>query len=744
MLNQAQVEEHQPGEQPSAARAAITLDMLASRRVWVGWQTAFRQPGDPEPSKIPYGPDDRPAKADDPNTWCTRAQAETIAATLPRPFGQGGIGIEFTSLDDQHALAGVDLDTCIDDRGTVEPWAREVVELLSSYAEISPSGQGVKVFLLIRCADLPAIREAMGKDGRKWARGKGRHVPSIELYTRNRYFTITGQRLDGAPASLRVVPLEAALQVIRAGERFVGKVNGKRFQPASEAAQDAAGEANGNPGDLAQRIERKAALRPSLRRRWQGDWTGLNDSSRSAMAFALGAELKRAGFSFDDMAAGLRMHRDTREWCAEKGDANGGRELRNIWDNAATEQMMRPGGRGWLESCQRAPGGEPRPNLANVMVALRDDPALADLFAYDQMLRAPILLRPVPCKIVEVPAPEFEPRPVRDADVAALQEHLQLAGLEKLSKDVVHQAVDLRAEEHAFHPVLRFLDSLHWDGDERVSKWLQTYLGADKSDYVEVIGAMFLVGMIARVRQPGCQMDYALVLEGPQGARKSSACRILGQPWFSDNLPDIRTAGKDVGQHLKGKWLIEIAEMASLDRAEAAALKAFLTRPVERYRPSYGRREVIEPRQCVFVGTTNKATYLRDETGGRRFWPVKVGKIDLDALARDRDQLLAEADALFARGMAWWPDETFERKHITPEQEARYEADAWEEAIAEFLKGRTIRTTVLEVARRALSIETPKLGTTEQRRIAAILDRLGWMRGSRTGSERPWVPSPKA
>lgn len=375
----------------------------------------------------------------------------------------------------------------------------------------------------------------------------------------------------------------------------------------------------------------------------------------------------------------------------------------------------------WLNGALCDEKGRPAPNVANVLLALRAAPELREAFAFDEMLSAVILTAPVPG------AEQGDaPRPLRDTDVTALQEWLQHASLVKVGRETVFQAVDLRARERSFHPVREYLNALRWDGEHRVSDWLSTYVGAEPSPYADRIGTMFLVAMIARVFEPGCKADYLPVFEGAQGARKSTACAILGGEWFSDSLPDV-TAGKDVAQHLPGKWLIEIGELSAMSRAESATLKAFISRPVERYRPSYGRTEVIQPRQCVFIGTTNKAAYLRDETGGRRFWPVKVGRIDTDGLIRDRDQLFGEAVALYHSGEKWWPDSDFEREHIAPEQEARFEADAWEETISEWL-ATVERTTVGQVAREALRIETPKIGTADQRRISAILERLEWCR----------------
>jgi predicted P-loop ATPase len=404
-------------------------------------------------------------------------------------------------------------------------------------------------------------------------------------------------------------------------------------------------------------------------------------------------------------------------------------------DRVIALDLAREQSTSWQSKCI-IENGKLLPILANALIAI--EAVMPQAFAYDEMLRAPILM--VPFK----PESNFKPRLVRDVDAGTVQERLQHLGLKRISKDTVHQAVDMRAHARPFHPVRDCLDGLTWDQKPRLSNFLPTYFGTAANDYTKKIGAMFLISMVARILQPGCKADHMLVLEGPQGILKSTACNVLGGQWFSDNLPDV-TAGKDVSQHINGKWLIEVDEMHAMSRAEAAQLKAFITRQAERYRPSYGRKEVIEPRQCVFIGTTNRDVYLRDETGGRRFWPVKIGTINIDALIRDRDQLFAEAVAMYRRKAMWWPDKDFERDHIMPEQAARYESDAWEENISDYLRAQS-RVTVGQVAREALFIETPRISRTDQNRIMAALERLQWRRERADGNtdwqgKRWWVPA---
>ena len=322
--------------------------------------------------------------------------------------------------------------------------------------------------------------------------------------------------------------------------------------------------------------------------------------------------------------------------------------------------------------------GGPLGNLLNAMMFLKRDPTLVRIVAYDRMRLVPMLQRPIP-GTVEV---GVFPRPLRDTDTTALEEYLQRMGLRTVSDAVAHRALLHAAEQNGFHPLQDYLQSLEWDGVLRLDDWLSTYLGVEESVYVRAVGRMFLIQMVARVLRPGCKGDYMLILESPdQGEGKSTVCEILaGKEYFSDSLPKLEHE-KDAMQHLRGKWLLEIGEMAAMSRSDADQIKHFVSKTSDRFRPSYGRNEVTNHRQCVFVGTTNRDNYLRDETGARRFWPVTVGSVDLDALKYDRDQLFAEAVVAFKAGEHWWPSRDFEREHMAAQQEMRQEGDPWEPVI---------------------------------------------------------------
>ena len=522
----------------------------------------------------------------------------------------------------------------------------------------------------------------------------------------------------------REIDLDAALAALKAAG-----------PPESEKAADT-GDREADPADWGVLIARLNAGKELHRTicRLAASFVGSGMTNKAAVA------------KLESLMTAAPIEKDTR-WRERYADI--GRAVRTARDKfkaereefKAKQQGNATTDTSWKENCMIAKT-DIASNIGNVLLALRSDPQLRDVLAYDEMLRAPVLVKP----LLKTATGQL-PRPVTDADVAAIQEFLQWNGLKRVGKDTTHQAVEKRAHECAFHSVRDYLTGLKWDGKPRLQKWLSYYLGADHNHYTARIGEMFLISMVARIFKPGCQADYMVVLEGLQGVLKSTACRVLGGEWFSDNLPDI--SGKDASQHIRGKWLIEVAEMHAMSKAETSLLKSFITRTTERYRPSYGRLEVIEPRQCVFVGTTNRDVYLRDETGGRRFWPARTASIDIEALAQDRNQLFAEAVQLFHAGRWWWPDKDFEREHIVPEQSARYESDAWEEPIRKFLSNK-LKTTILMVAVGALDYEgerlhfvppnepipvrgTPvnQLGTADQRRIAAVLTMLGWKRGKR-------------
>lgn len=380
----------------------------------------------------------------------------------------------------------------------------------------------------------------------------------------------------------------------------------------------------------------------------------------------------------------------------------------------------------WTLAAQTDKSGNPIPNLYNAVLWLANDPAFAPL-QFDEMHRAPRYLG----RVLDEPT------------AMGLHHALQANGLRRVTYDVTLEACRIVATRQPIHPLRDWLSGLVWDGTLRLGNWTHVYLGTPDDPYHDAIGAWFLTAMVARVMQPGCQADYMIVLEGPQGELKSQVCRCLGGAYFSDALPAIGDDPVRTSSHLRGKWLIEIAELHAFSKADAALLKSFISRQDEHFTPKFGRLEVHEPRQCCFIGTTNEDTYVKDDTGGRRFWPVKCGAIDLDALKRDRDQLFAEGVEAYRNDAHWWPDRNFERQHIEPEQSSRLIVDPWDEPIAVWLVGKSL-TTLSEVARDCLGIPLERDDMLKSKRIAAALRRAGWERKRSTGGTHVWLRKPQA
>lgn len=289
----------------------------------------------------------------------------------------------------------------------------------------------------------------------------------------------------------------------------------------------------------------------------------------------------------------------------------------------------------------------------------------------------------------------------------------------RVSSKMAYEAAVCVAERNTRNELTDWLDTLLWDGTPRIETMLPIGFGTDSDDYHGAIGRNWLISMVARAFAPGCQADYAPVLEGGQGVGKSTALRILGGKYCASIHESI--VSKDFQQAIQGKWLIEIAEMHSFSRAEVQKIKAVITERDDRYRGSYERLTCDHPRQCILAGTTNQEDWQNDPTGARRFWPFKCGRIDLEWLRTHRDQLFAEAVTRYRAGESWW---AIPEDRAAQEQADRQPHDAWEPPISAWLVGRS-HCRMGEVLE-GLGIEIAKQSLADQQRAGRALRKLGW------------------
>ncbi|MBA1159357.1 VapE domain-containing protein [Microvirga mediterraneensis] len=378
-------------------------------------------------------------------------------------------------------------------------------------------------------------------------------------------------------------------------------------------------------------------------------------------------------------------------------------------------------------------GNPKKKSLHNYIAASRYHPHMKDVLAWDEFAGKMVLARRPPWIAGTGP---WEQRAFDDDDarLAAAWFSRQLNLNPK--EDECGKAMLTASKANRINPVRAYLESLQWDGVSRIqgeanicAPWLTEYMGVRDTVINRAFGTRWLVSAVARIIEAGCKVDTMLILEGGQGAGKSTALRILAtighQSYFTDSVHDI--VGKEAVQQIRGKWIIEFSELDAMSKHDFNAVKAVVSRQVDNIRVPYAKHAEDFPRACVFAGTVNPSGtgYLKDPTGARRFWPVTVARIDTERLAADKDQLWAEAVHLYRQGMQWHLTDD-EVKMAQKVQAARQEQEPWAEAIDGIIKGKN--KIVLNWIREGLGIQLVQWNSNGQSRVANYLRSIGWER----------------
>lgn len=336
----------------------------------------------------------------------------------------------------------------------------------------------------------------------------------------------------------------------------------------------------------------------------------------------------------------------------------------------------------WKQRLDTTQAGGLKNSLNNIVLILEHDAR------FDGKFRKNLLHECVDVSDVPWDRPKEASEHWRDEDTGHLRLLLEQIMSGKVNERDVETAVSIIADKRAFHPVKSYLTGLVWDGTPRLDTLFIDYLGAEDTPYTRAVSRKAFTAAVARTMNPGCKFDCMTVLVGKQGRYKSTILTTMAGPWFSDSMPSFE--GKGANEQLRGVWIVEVAELEGFDKSKVEAVKGFLSRLTDRYRPAYGHALREFPRQCVFFGTTNVADFLRDTTGGRRFWPIDIDKQErsksvVNDLPRERDQIWAEAVTRYRAGEPLYLSGEVERSALSAQENHR-EIDAWEGMLHDYIE----------------------------------------------------------
>ena len=392
----------------------------------------------------------------------------------------------------------------------------------------------------------------------------------------------------------------------------------------------------------------------------------------------------------------------------------------------------RSGDADWMEDVQFVRDTKRRimAKRQNVYLMLKHDPMLADLIAFDEIAQRVMVRRPVPVDDESAEETGFPKRLDGIQRSRLLRYFEKNPSLPRFGENDIKGGIEDFADRAKFNSLSDHLNGLKWDGKARMHRLFEQYFGATHDGpvmadggnlYLANLSTWFLTGLARRALQPGCVNQYVVVLSGDQGLRKSSGLKALcGAQWFTDRMPTLKLRDSDPKRFydmLRGRWIVEIAEGKAIKNADPDGLKEFITQATDEFKPAYEADQVVMPRSFVFVVTRNPAEgegFLRDTTGNRRFWPIGCGKVMVEEIERDRDQLIAEAvdHIRFAADhdcgdASFYPDEDFEAEFLKPLQAELVERNEWDEIVAEFMEDYTPnRVKPIIIIRQVLGKET--------------------------------------
>lgn len=309
----------------------------------------------------------------------------------------------------------------------------------------------------------------------------------------------------------------------------------------------------------------------------------------------------------------------------------------------------------WKAELEYTKSGKLLCNIANIILILENDPALAGHIVHDLFTGMDSAKDGLPWNKNANQWTDTD-----DANLRVwLEKHYDITGKEKIA-----DALTAVLTRHSYHPIRDYLNGLTWDGVPRLDRIIIDYMGAEDSELNRAMSRKHFVAAVARVFNPGCKYDYCLIMSGAEGIGKSTLLRVMGGRWFNDSITTLE--GKEGMEQLRRAWVVELGELSSIKRSDVEQVKAHLSKQVDIYRAAYARRVLEHPRQCVFCGTTNEALFLKGDTGNRRFWVIPV-VAELrkyrdwnEAIRRDRDQLWAEAVHYYKQGEPLYLSEELE------------------------------------------------------------------------------------